>query len=151
MGGGQTAPTIIRMAAPVGGAGGGQILRTIGGQQVVRVRAPAPTLASGQQIKVVGSSGQIIKSTTVSAAQAAQGKVETILKGSLDSIPSPSPSVKIQIKDGKAGLKCKGKTLPKKQKIQMFITIESRLPFKIFSTLPLLMKHFFNSKKRKNG
>ena len=88
MGGGQTAPTIIRMAAPVGGAGGGQILRTIGGQQVVRVRAPAPTLASGQQIKVVGSSGQIIKSTTVSAAQAAQGKVETILKGSLDSILS---------------------------------------------------------------
>ena len=100
MGGGQTAPTIIRMAAPVGGAGGGQILRTIGGQQVVRVRAPAPTLASGQQIKVVGSSGQIIKSTTVSAAQAAQGKVETILKGSLDSIPSPSPSVKIQINCG---------------------------------------------------
>ena len=111
MGGGQTAPTIIRMAAPVGGAGGGQILRTIGGQQVVRVRAPAPTLASGQQIKVVGSSGQIIKSTTVSAAQAAQGKVETILKGSLDSIPSPSPSVKIRIMGRKVCLKCKGKTL----------------------------------------
>ena len=109
MGGGQTAPTIIRMAAPVGGAGGGQILRTIGGQQVVRVRAPAPTLASGQQIKVVGSSGQIIKSTTVSAAQAAQGKVETILKGSLDSIPSPSP--KVQIMGGKVCLRCKGKTL----------------------------------------
>ena len=100
MGGGQNAPTIIRMAAPVGGAGGGQILRTIGGQQVVRVRAPAPTLASGQQIKVVGSSGQIIKSTTVSAAQAAQGKVETILIGCLNSIPSPSPSVKIQISGG---------------------------------------------------
>jgi hypothetical protein len=28
------------------------------------------------------------------------GKVENILKGSLDSIPSPSPSVKIQIMDG---------------------------------------------------
>ena len=111
VGGGQTAPTIIRMAAPVGGAGGGQILRTIGGQQVVRVRAPAPTLASGQQIKVVGSSGQIIKSTTVSAAQAAQGKVETILKGSLDSIPSPSPSVKIRIMGRKVCLRCKGKTL----------------------------------------
>ena len=110
MGGGQTAPTIIRMAAPVGGAGGGQILRTIGGQQVVRVRAPAPTLASGQQIKVVGSSGQIIKSTTVSAAQAAQGKVETILKGSLDSIQSPSPSVKIQIMRRKVCLICKGQT-----------------------------------------
>ena len=99
------------MAAPVGGAGGGQILRTIGGQQVVRVRAPAPTLASGQQIKVVGSSGQIIKSTTVSAAQAAQGKVETILKGSLDSIQSPSPSVKIQIMRRKVCLRCEGKTL----------------------------------------
>ena len=37
-------------------------------------------------------------------------KVEKILKGSLDSIPSPSPSVKIQIKGGKVGLKCKGKT-----------------------------------------
>ena len=97
------------MAAPVGGAGGGQILRTIGGQQVVRVRAPAPTLASGQQIKVVGSSGQIIKSTTVSAAQAAQGKVEMIFKGSLDSILSPS--VKIQIMGGKVCLMGKGKTL----------------------------------------
>ena len=74
IGGGQTGPTIIRMAAPPGGATGGQILRTIGGQNVVRVRAPAPTLAAGQQIKVVGSSGQIIKSTTVSAGQAVQGK-----------------------------------------------------------------------------
>ena len=34
-------------------------------------------------------------------------KVEKILKGSLDSIPSPSPSVKIQI----ICLRCKGKTL----------------------------------------
>ena len=38
-------------------------------------------------------------------------KVERILKGSLDSIPSPSPSVKIQIKCGKVFLRCKGKTL----------------------------------------
>ena len=36
-------------------------------------------------------------------------KVEKILKGSLDSIPSPS--VKIQIKGGKVCLRCKGKTL----------------------------------------
>jgi len=36
-------------------------------------------------------------------------KVEKILKGSLDLIPSPSPpSVKIQIMDGKFSLKCKG-------------------------------------------
>ena len=38
-------------------------------------------------------------------------KVEKILKGSLDSISSPSPSVKIQIMGGKVCLRCKGKTL----------------------------------------
>ena len=38
-------------------------------------------------------------------------KVENILRGSLDSIPSPSPSVKIQILGGKVCLRCKGKTL----------------------------------------
>ena len=38
-------------------------------------------------------------------------KVEKILKGSLDSIPSPSPLVKIQIMGGKVCLRCKGKTL----------------------------------------
>ena len=36
-------------------------------------------------------------------------KVEKILKGSLDSIPSPS--VKIQIMGRKVCLRCKGKTL----------------------------------------
>ena len=39
------------------------------------------------------------------------GKVEKILKGSLDLIPSPSPSVIIQIMGGKVSLRCKGKTL----------------------------------------
>ena len=38
-------------------------------------------------------------------------KVENILKGSLDAIPSPSSSVKIQIKGGKVHLRQKGKTL----------------------------------------
>ena len=38
-------------------------------------------------------------------------KVENILKGSLDSIPSPSPSVKIQIMGGKVCLRYKGETL----------------------------------------
>ena len=38
-------------------------------------------------------------------------KVEKILKGSLDSISSPSPSVKIQIMGGKVCLRRKGKTL----------------------------------------
>jgi hypothetical protein len=40
-----------------------------------------------------------------------EDKVEKILKGSLDSIPSPSPSVKIQIMVGKVWLRSKGKTL----------------------------------------
>ena len=38
-------------------------------------------------------------------------KVEKILKGSLDLIPSPSPSMKIQIMGGKVCLRRKGKTL----------------------------------------
>ena len=38
-------------------------------------------------------------------------KVENILKGRLDTIPSPSPSVKIQIMGSKLCLRCKGKTL----------------------------------------
>ena len=38
-------------------------------------------------------------------------KVEKILKGSLDLIPLPSPSVKIQIMAGKVCLRGKGKTL----------------------------------------
>ena len=38
-------------------------------------------------------------------------KVEKILKGSLDSIPSPSTSVKIQNMGGKVCLRCKGKKL----------------------------------------
>ena len=38
-------------------------------------------------------------------------KVEKILKGSLDSIPSPSTSVKIKIMGGKVCLRCKSKTL----------------------------------------
>ena len=39
------------------------------------------------------------------------GKIEKVLKGSLDSIPSPLPSLKIQIMGGKIGLMCEGKTL----------------------------------------
>ena len=40
-----------------------------------------------------------------------KGKVEKILKGSLDVILSPSPSVKIQIMGRKVWLRHKGKTL----------------------------------------
>ena len=89
-----------------------------------------------------------------------------VKKDSLDSIPSPSPSVKIQIVDGK-GIKAKhcwmlstniwistkslltmlSNVLPLHFKrtfppiIWIFTEdeeIESRLPFKIFSTLPFL-------------
>ena len=89
------------------------------------------------------------------------GKVERIIKGSLDLIPSPSPSVKIQIIGGKVCLKCWvmstnflyskvcwqcSKNLPLNLKhtfppiIWIFTVgegdgIESRLPFKISSTL----------------
>ena len=42
--------------------------------------------------------------------KADSGKVEKILEGSLDSISSPSSSVKIQIMGGKVCLRCKGKT-----------------------------------------
>ena len=74
------------------------------------------------------------------------GKVETILKGSLDLIPSPSTSMKIQIMGGKVCLKHKGKTLlGVVNKLFVFPPIisiftegdmiESRLPYKIFSTL----------------
>ena len=45
------------------------------------------------------------------AVQALKGKVEKILKGSLDLFPSPSTFVKIQIMVGNVWLRCKGKTL----------------------------------------
>ena len=40
-----------------------------------------------------------------------QCKVKKILEDSLDSVPSPSPYVEIQIMGRKVGLRCKGKTL----------------------------------------
>ena len=74
------------------------------------------------------------------------GIVEKILKGSLDSIPSPSPSVKIQIM-GFKGLLTRSSNvllLHLKQTFPPTILIftegdeiESRLPFKIFSTLSM--------------
>ena len=61
-------------------------------------------------------------------------KVENILKGSLDSIPSRSPSVKIQVMGGKICLRCKGKTLQgivnKILKTKMLLTSPSNvLPY----------------------
>ena len=49
--------------------------------------------------------------THVSILFKLQIKVEKILNGSLNSIPSHSPSLKIQIMGGKVCLMCKGKTL----------------------------------------
>ena len=67
-------------------------------------------------------------------------KVEMILKDSLDSIPSTSPSVKIQIMGGKVCLRCKGKTLlgivNKLLKIKRLLTMSS-------NNLPSELKHTF--------
>ena len=48
---------------------------------------------------------------TVFKEEGIAGKVEKILKGNLNLVPSPSSSVKIQIMGGKVCLTCKGKTL----------------------------------------
>ena len=40
-----------------------------------------------------------------------QNKIEKILKGSLNLIPSPSPSVRIQVMGWKVCIRCEGKTL----------------------------------------
>ena len=68
-------------------------------------------------------------------------QVEKILKGSLDSIPSPSPSVKIQIVGGKVYLNCKGKTLlgvvNKLLKTKSLLTSPSNvLPYYLKQTFP---------------
>ena len=67
-------------------------------------------------------------------------KVEKILKGSLDSIPSPAPSVKIQIMGRKVSLSCKGETLlgvvNKLLKTKSLLTSPSNV-------LPLHLKHTF--------
>ena len=61
-------------------------------------------------------------------------KVEKILKGSLNLIPSPLPSVKIQIMGRKVCLRCKGKTMPgvvsKLLKTKSLLTLPSNvLPY----------------------
>ena len=61
-------------------------------------------------------------------------KVENILKGSLDSIPSPPPSVKIQIMGGKVCLRCKGKTLL--GVVNKLLKTTSLLPYHLKSTFP---------------
>ena len=64
-----------------------------------------------KKIDEIGNLGLDVRETMLWAGEKSSAKVEKILKGSLDSIPSPSPSVKIQIMGGKFCLRCKGKTL----------------------------------------
>ena len=74
--------------------------------------------------------------------QTVPGKVEKILIGSLDSITSPS--VKIQIMDGKVCLRSKGKTLlsivSKLLKVKSLLTMPSNvLPLHLTQTfLPII-------------
>ena len=68
-------------------------------------------------------------------------KVENIIKGNLDSIPSPSSSVKIQIMGGKVCLRCKGKTLlGDVNKLfvfkSLFTTPSNALPLHLKQTFP---------------
>ena len=53
----------------------------------------------------------ILSILSYSGFEQKSNKVEKILRGSLDSIPSPSPLVKIQIMGGKVCLRYKGKIL----------------------------------------
>ena len=77
------------------------------------------------------------KDSQSDVVQNINGKVEKILKGSLDLIPSPSPYVKIQIMCGKVCLKCGGirllgvvnKLLKSKSLLIYRNGIESRLAF----------------------
>ena len=78
-------------------------------------------------------------------------KVEKILKGSLDSIPPPSPSVKFQIMGGKVCLRCKGKTLlsivNKLSKTKSLLTSPSNvLPYYLKETLPPIIWIFTEDK-----
>ena len=68
------------------------------------------------------------------------GKRENILKGSLDSIPLPSPSVKIQIMGREVCLRCKGKTLL--DVVNKLLNTKSLLTMPSF-VLPLCHKQTF--------
>ena len=68
-------------------------------------------------------------------------KVEKINKGGLDLIPSPSPSVKIPIMDGKVSLRYKGKrslgVVNKRLKTKSLLTPPSNvLPYYLNQTFP---------------
>ena len=93
----------------------------------------------------------IFKSAKLSAGRTV--KVENILKGSLDLIPSPSSSVKIQIMAGKVCLRCKGKTLlgvvNKLLKTKSLLTSPSNAMFCLITSSKLSRKQFQFSLKLK--
>ena len=77
-----------------------------------------PSSAQGDLLKGIVICLGVARSVVQSPVRASHSnfcntffKVEKILKGSLDLIPSPSPSLKIQIMGGKVCFRCKGKTL----------------------------------------
>ena len=78
------------------------------------------------------------------AGEIPMDKVEKISEDSLDSIPSPLPSVKIQISGGKVYLRCKGKILlgvvNKLLRIKCLLTMPSNvLPSHLKQTFPLVI------------
>ena len=92
---------------------------------------------------------ETIKKKWVGYVKFDHGKVEKFLKGSLDSIQSPSTSVKIQIVGEKVCLRWKGKILPgvvnkvlkTKSKFSLNVKMIGLNPgwlHEFFSTLPVL-------------
>ena len=80
------------------------------GEKGVKYLEKVPTfLMDGPKSASIGDSNRACMMQHIT--HSAVDKVENILKGSLDSIPSPSPFVKIQIRGGKVRLRRKGKTL----------------------------------------
>ena len=75
---------------------------------VVKIRMQAELIKPGEKSRY---NGVMHAYKTVFKEEGIAGKVEKILKGNLNLVPSPSSSVKIQIMGGKVCLTCKGKTL----------------------------------------
>ena len=75
---------------------------------VVKIRMQAELIKPGEKSRY---NGVMHAYKTVFKEEGIAGKVEKILKGNLNLVPSPSSSVKIQVMGGKVCLTCKGKTL----------------------------------------
>ena len=75
---------------------------------VVKIRMQAELIKPGEKSRY---NGVMHAYKTVFKEEGIAGKVEKILKGNLNLVPSPSSSVKIQIMGGKVCLTCKTKSL----------------------------------------